>query len=97
MAMIETANKVFMIGPHLCIITAGRNRLACRNCKGYVSTYQKTWRNLGTLKKQPCKPKTKKQARSKAPHCPQQQKGGPRGTLKKGRTHASPEQETQAY
>eukprot|EP00971_Amphidinium_carterae_P067697 1340458-Amphidinium_carterae.1 len=42
---LYAVNKVFMIGTHPCIITEGGIRMACRNYKRYVSTYQWKWRN----------------------------------------------------
>eukprot|EP00971_Amphidinium_carterae_P202614 4020307-Amphidinium_carterae.1 len=36
----EDVNKVFMVGPHPCIITAGGTRMACRNLQRYVG---ETW------------------------------------------------------
>eukprot|EP00971_Amphidinium_carterae_P188514 3741938-Amphidinium_carterae.1 len=85
----ETVNRVFMIGTHPCIITAGGTRMACKKCMRCGTTSGK-WRNLGTLRKQDCKPKAKRQAK-RAGKAPQKQKGGaepalPPGSLSKGRT-----------
>eukprot|EP00971_Amphidinium_carterae_P128091 2537353-Amphidinium_carterae.1 len=62
--------------------------MACRHCMRYVTSYKGTWRNLGTLRKQPCKPKKPK--KGKAGKAPQQQKGGalpalPPGFLTRGK------------
>eukprot|EP00971_Amphidinium_carterae_P251663 4995828-Amphidinium_carterae.2 len=56
-----------------------RKSPSTRHCKRYVTTYKGKWRNLGTLRKQECKPKAKKK-----------QKGGalpaiPPGSLTHGR------------
>eukprot|EP00971_Amphidinium_carterae_P147269 2918463-Amphidinium_carterae.1 len=64
--------------------------MACKKCSRYVTTYQGKWRNLGTLSRQTCKPKAKRQAK-RAGKAPQKQKGGgqpalPPGSLSKGRT-----------
>eukprot|EP00971_Amphidinium_carterae_P077935 1541811-Amphidinium_carterae.1 len=45
----EAIHRVFMVGTHPCIITAGGTRMACKKCSRYVTTYQGKWRNLGTL------------------------------------------------
>eukprot|EP00971_Amphidinium_carterae_P065389 1295578-Amphidinium_carterae.1 len=69
----EAVNRVFMVGTHPCIITAGGTRMACKKCSRYVTTYQSKWRNLGTLSRQACKPKGAQPAL-------------PPGSLSKGRT-----------
>eukprot|EP00971_Amphidinium_carterae_P274361 5444654-Amphidinium_carterae.1 len=37
--------------------------MACRDCKRSITSYKEKWSNLGTLRKQPSKPKTKRQAK----------------------------------
>eukprot|EP00971_Amphidinium_carterae_P351387 6492088-Amphidinium_carterae.1 len=44
----KAVHRVFMVGTHPCIITAGGTRMACKKCSRYVTTYQGKWRNLGT-------------------------------------------------
>eukprot|EP00971_Amphidinium_carterae_P311777 6197077-Amphidinium_carterae.1 len=34
--------------------------MTCKKCERYVTSYKGTWRNLGTLAKQPCKPKARR-------------------------------------
>eukprot|EP00971_Amphidinium_carterae_P297088 5902036-Amphidinium_carterae.2 len=70
----EPAPTVYRVGDHLCVITDGGICMKCRHCSRYVTSYKATWRNLGTLRKQPCKPKKAK--KGKAGKAPQQQKGG---------------------
>eukprot|EP00971_Amphidinium_carterae_P312568 6212505-Amphidinium_carterae.1 len=92
----KAVNRDYMIGTHPCIITEGGTRMACRNCKRYVTTYLGKWRNLGTLRKQECKPEAKRQAK-RAGKAPQRQKGGalpavppgPLTSLTKGRAKGS--------
>eukprot|EP00971_Amphidinium_carterae_P224312 4450247-Amphidinium_carterae.1 len=50
--------RVFQIGKHSCLITPDATRIACRDCKRYITSYKGRWSNLGTFKRQPCKPKT---------------------------------------
>eukprot|EP00971_Amphidinium_carterae_P027140 535052-Amphidinium_carterae.1 len=69
-----SAERVFKVGDHLCVIINSGTCMACRHCQRYVTSYKGTWRNLGTLRKQPCKPKKPK--RGKAGKAPQKQKGG---------------------
>eukprot|EP00971_Amphidinium_carterae_P304209 6045356-Amphidinium_carterae.1 len=74
-------------------MTEGGTCMACRNCKRYVTAYQGMRRNLGTLQKQECKPKAKRQAK-RAGRAPQKQKGGalpalPPSSLTKGRAKGS--------
>eukprot|EP00971_Amphidinium_carterae_P018935 372895-Amphidinium_carterae.2 len=62
--------------------------MKCRLCSRYVTSYKGTWRNPGTLRKQPCK--LKKAKKGKAGKAPQQQKGGalpalPPGSLTRGK------------
>eukprot|EP00971_Amphidinium_carterae_P201896 4006007-Amphidinium_carterae.1 len=65
--------------------------MACRNCtKNAPLTKLGKWKNLGTLWKQECKPKAKRQA-GRAGKAPQREKGEalpapPPGSLTKGRT-----------
>eukprot|EP00971_Amphidinium_carterae_P138569 2745646-Amphidinium_carterae.2 len=66
------AQRVFQVGDHLCVITDGGTCMKCRHCSRYATSYKGTWRNLGTLRKQPCKPKKPK--KGKAGKAPQQQK-----------------------
>eukprot|EP00971_Amphidinium_carterae_P005926 116950-Amphidinium_carterae.1 len=53
-AKFMSASRVFRVGGHCCLLTAGGTRMACRDC---------------TLEKQPCKPKAKRHAKreGKAP------------------------------
>eukprot|EP00971_Amphidinium_carterae_P110172 2182402-Amphidinium_carterae.1 len=62
-AVPESAAKVFQVGEHSCLITP--HGMACRDCKRHVTSHQGKW-SIGTLKKQPCKPKTKRQAKTQA-------------------------------
>eukprot|EP00971_Amphidinium_carterae_P153711 3047822-Amphidinium_carterae.1 len=57
---LEVPGPTFKVGPHLCHRTAGDTRITCKNCERYVTSYKGTWRNLGTLAKQPCKPKARR-------------------------------------
>eukprot|EP00971_Amphidinium_carterae_P044205 869576-Amphidinium_carterae.1 len=66
--------REYRVGDHLCTITDGGICMTCRHCRRFVTSYKGTWRNLGTLRKQPCKPKKPK--KGKAGKAPQQQKGG---------------------
>eukprot|EP00971_Amphidinium_carterae_P114439 2267477-Amphidinium_carterae.1 len=66
--------REYRVGDHLCTITDGGICMKCRHCRRYVTSYKGTWRNLGTLRKQPCTPKKPK--KGKAGKAPQQQKGG---------------------
>eukprot|EP00971_Amphidinium_carterae_P133291 2639653-Amphidinium_carterae.1 len=34
--------------------------MTCKKCGRHVTTYKGTWRNLGTIAKQPCKPKARR-------------------------------------
>eukprot|EP00971_Amphidinium_carterae_P061465 1216714-Amphidinium_carterae.2 len=65
-------------------------QMTCKKCARYVTTYKSTWRNLGTLAKQPCKPKARRQ-KGRAGKAAHKQSGGakpalPPGTLHRGRT-----------
>eukprot|EP00971_Amphidinium_carterae_P331646 6465359-Amphidinium_carterae.1 len=60
----ESSNRVFMVGTHPCIITAGGTRMACKKCSRYVTS----------LSRQDCKPKARGQAK-RAGKAPQKQKG----------------------
>eukprot|EP00971_Amphidinium_carterae_P004325 86336-Amphidinium_carterae.1 len=82
-----------MVGTHPCITTAGGTRMACKKCPRYVTIYQSKWRNLGTLSRQGCRPKAKRQAK-RAGKAPWKQKEGgaqpalPPGSLSKGEPKA---------
>eukprot|EP00971_Amphidinium_carterae_P149024 2954639-Amphidinium_carterae.1 len=98
----EVLGATCRVGPHICHITAGDTRMTCKKCGRYVTSYKGTWRNLGTIARQPCKPKARrlKGYEGKAAH---KQSGGalpallpgsrPRGRApgpnKKARTQAS--------
>eukprot|EP00971_Amphidinium_carterae_P268953 5335823-Amphidinium_carterae.1 len=69
-----SAERVFKVEDHLCVITNSGTCMTCKHCQRYMTSYKGTWRNLGTLRKQPCKPKKPK--KGKAGKAPQQQKGG---------------------
>eukprot|EP00971_Amphidinium_carterae_P051252 1009134-Amphidinium_carterae.1 len=100
----EVFGTAYRVGPHTCHLTAGDTRMTCKKCGRYVTSYKGTWRNLGTIAKQPCKPKARrlKGYEGKAAH---KQSGGalpapppgsrPRGRApgpnKKARTTASKE------
>eukprot|EP00971_Amphidinium_carterae_P031780 625984-Amphidinium_carterae.1 len=72
----STETKLYKIGDHFCIVDAGGTCMACRDCKSYITSYKKEKRsNLGTLKKQPCRPKTKGQSKREG-RAPNKQKGG---------------------
>eukprot|EP00971_Amphidinium_carterae_P307918 6119410-Amphidinium_carterae.4 len=86
-AALETAgtvNKVFMIGSHSCIMTEGRTRMACKDCKRYIPSYKGRWTDLGTLRA--C---LRQSARDRLKHLNSKKRGAlpapPPGTLKKGR------------
>eukprot|EP00971_Amphidinium_carterae_P077553 1532762-Amphidinium_carterae.1 len=57
---LEVLSPSFRVGPRLCYRTAGDTRMTCKKCERYVTSYKGTWRNLGTLAKQPCKPKARR-------------------------------------
>eukprot|EP00971_Amphidinium_carterae_P099494 1968237-Amphidinium_carterae.1 len=57
----EVIGTVYRVGPHTCHLTDGDARMTCRKCGRYVTSYKGTWRNLGTIAKQPCKPKVRRQ------------------------------------
>eukprot|EP00971_Amphidinium_carterae_P312296 6207175-Amphidinium_carterae.2 len=89
------AQRLFPVGDHLCVITEGGTCMKCRHCSRYVTSHKGTWRNLGTLRKPPCRPKKPK--KGKAGKAPQQQKafkGGallalPPGSLTRGKQKGS--------
>eukprot|EP00971_Amphidinium_carterae_P158696 3146083-Amphidinium_carterae.1 len=63
--------------------------MTCKKCERYVTSYKGTWRNLGTLANQPCKPKARRRKgyEGKAAH---KQRGGalpapPPGSRTRGR------------
>eukprot|EP00971_Amphidinium_carterae_P227334 4509033-Amphidinium_carterae.1 len=63
--------------------------MTCKKCERYITSYKGTWRNLGTLANQPCKPKARRHKgyEGKAAH---KQKGGalpapPPGSRARGR------------
>eukprot|EP00971_Amphidinium_carterae_P337724 6474684-Amphidinium_carterae.1 len=58
---LDVAGPVYRVGPHLCHLTDGDTRITCKKCGRYVTTYKGTWRNMGTIAKQPCKPKARRQ------------------------------------
>eukprot|EP00971_Amphidinium_carterae_P204219 4052484-Amphidinium_carterae.2 len=87
-----SVERVFKVGEHLCVITDDGTRMACRHCKRYMTSYKGTRRNLGTLRKQLCKPTKPK--KGKAGKAPQQQKGGalpalPPGSLTRGKQNGA--------
>eukprot|EP00971_Amphidinium_carterae_P271102 5379892-Amphidinium_carterae.1 len=55
------AAPVYRVGAHRCQLTDGDTRITCTKCGRYVTTYKGTWRNMGTIAKQPCKPKARRQ------------------------------------
>eukprot|EP00971_Amphidinium_carterae_P050655 997144-Amphidinium_carterae.1 len=57
---LEVLGPSYRVGPHLCHRTAGDTRMTCKRCERYVTSYKGTWRNLGTLANQPCRPKAKR-------------------------------------
>eukprot|EP00971_Amphidinium_carterae_P018672 368298-Amphidinium_carterae.1 len=80
---------VYRVGPHRCRLTAGDTRITCMKCERYVTTYKGTWRNMGTIAKQPCKPKARRQ-KGREGKAPTKQSGGalpalPPGTRPRGR------------
>eukprot|EP00971_Amphidinium_carterae_P265813 5272809-Amphidinium_carterae.1 len=86
---LEVLGPSYRVGPHLCHRTAGDSRMTCTKCGRYVTSYKGTWRNLGTLAKQPCKPKARRRKgyEGKAAH---KQSGGalpapPPGSRARGR------------
>eukprot|EP00971_Amphidinium_carterae_P274003 5438248-Amphidinium_carterae.1 len=86
---LEVLGPSFRVGPHLCHRTAGDTRMTCKKCERYVTSYKGTWRNLGTLANQPCKPKARRRKgyEGKAAH---KQRGGalpapPPGSRARGR------------
>eukprot|EP00971_Amphidinium_carterae_P282205 5602303-Amphidinium_carterae.1 len=56
----EVFGTTYRVGPHTCHLTDGDARMTCRKCGRYVTSYKGTWRNLGTIAKQPCKPKARR-------------------------------------
>eukprot|EP00971_Amphidinium_carterae_P285204 5661694-Amphidinium_carterae.1 len=65
---------VYKVGPHLCQLTDGDTRITCLKCGRYVTSYKGTWRNMGTIAKQPCKPKARRQ-KGRAGKAPCKQSG----------------------
>eukprot|EP00971_Amphidinium_carterae_P343774 6483739-Amphidinium_carterae.1 len=57
----EVVDKEYKVGPHTCHLTKADTWMTCKKCARYVTTHKGTWRNLGTLAKQPCKPKARRQ------------------------------------
>eukprot|EP00971_Amphidinium_carterae_P185179 3677325-Amphidinium_carterae.1 len=85
----EVVVPVYRVGPHLCHLTAGDTRITCKKCGRYVTTYKGTWRNMGTIAKQPCKPKARRQ-KGREGKAPCKQSGGalpalPPGSRPRGR------------
>eukprot|EP00971_Amphidinium_carterae_P050625 996850-Amphidinium_carterae.1 len=70
----EVAAPGFKVGPHLCQLTDGDTRITCKKCGRYVTSYKGTWRNMGTIAKQPCKPKARRQ-KGRAGKAPCKQSG----------------------
>eukprot|EP00971_Amphidinium_carterae_P149622 2966428-Amphidinium_carterae.1 len=85
----EVVVPVYRVGPHLCHLTDGDTRITCKKCGRYVTTYKGTWRNMGTITKQPCKPKARRQ-KGREGKAPCKQSGGaipalPPGSRPRGR------------
>eukprot|EP00971_Amphidinium_carterae_P227284 4507965-Amphidinium_carterae.1 len=88
-ADVELDAPVYRVGPHLCQLTVGDTRITCKKCGRYVTTYKGTWRNMGTIAKQPCKPKARRQ-KGREGKAPCKQSGGalpalPPGSRPRGR------------
>eukprot|EP00971_Amphidinium_carterae_P099284 1963921-Amphidinium_carterae.1 len=64
----EVVGAVYRVGPHACHLTDGDTRITCKKCGRYVTTYKGTWRNMGTIAKQPCKPKARRQKAETGKH-----------------------------
>eukprot|EP00971_Amphidinium_carterae_P207033 4107666-Amphidinium_carterae.1 len=71
----EVLGSVYKVGPHACHLTDGDTRMTCKKCGRYVTSYKGTWRNLGTIAKQPCKPKARRQ-KGREGKAPSKQSGG---------------------
>eukprot|EP00971_Amphidinium_carterae_P253736 5037112-Amphidinium_carterae.1 len=71
----DMAAPLYKVGPHRCRLTAGDTRITCTKCERYVTTYKGTWRNMGTIAKQPCKPKARRQ-KGREGKAPTKQSGG---------------------
>eukprot|EP00971_Amphidinium_carterae_P208950 4145181-Amphidinium_carterae.1 len=66
--------REYRVGDHRCTITDGGACMKCRLCGRFVTTYKGTWRNLGTLRKQPCKPKKPKKGKARQARHPTSRK-----------------------
>eukprot|EP00971_Amphidinium_carterae_P305476 6070616-Amphidinium_carterae.1 len=86
----EVIGAEYKVGPHACRLTDGDTRMTCKKCGRYVTTYKGTWRNLGTIAKQPCKPKARRQ-KGRAGKAAHKQSGGAQPALPPG--SPSPEEE----
>eukprot|EP00971_Amphidinium_carterae_P036980 726780-Amphidinium_carterae.1 len=78
-----------VLGPRRNADADGDTRMTCKKCGRYVTTYKGTWRNLGTIAKQPCRPKARRQ-KGREGKAPSKQSGGalpalPRGSRPRGR------------
>eukprot|EP00971_Amphidinium_carterae_P090116 1784173-Amphidinium_carterae.1 len=85
----EVVGPVYRVGPHRCQLTDGDTRITCTKCGRYVTTYKGTWRNMGTIAKQPCRQKARRQ-RGREGKAPSKQSGGalpalPPGSRPRGR------------
>eukprot|EP00971_Amphidinium_carterae_P093257 1845305-Amphidinium_carterae.1 len=85
----EIVAPIYRVGPHLCRLTDGDTRITCKKCGRYVTSYKGTWRNMGTIAKQPCKPKARRQ-KGRQGKAPSKQSGGailalPPGSRPRGR------------
>eukprot|EP00971_Amphidinium_carterae_P039168 769854-Amphidinium_carterae.1 len=57
--------------------------MTCKKCGRYVTSHKGTWRNLGTIAKQPCKPTARRQ-KGRAGKAAHKQSGGARPALPPG-------------
>eukprot|EP00971_Amphidinium_carterae_P268684 5330198-Amphidinium_carterae.1 len=71
---LEAVVPVYKVGPHQCHLTDGDTRITCKKCGRYVTSYKGTWRNMGTIAKQACKPKARRQ-KGRAGKAPCKQSG----------------------
>eukprot|EP00971_Amphidinium_carterae_P138245 2739236-Amphidinium_carterae.1 len=86
----EVFGTVYRVGPRTCHLTDGDTRMTCKKCGRYVTSYKGTWRNLGTIAKQPCKPKARGKLKGREGKAPCKQSGGalpalPPGSRPRGR------------
>eukprot|EP00971_Amphidinium_carterae_P280556 5569530-Amphidinium_carterae.1 len=85
----EVSGPTYRVGPHSCHLTAGDTRMTCKKRGRYVTSYKGTWRDLGTIARQPCKPKARRLKRYEGKAADKQSGGAmpalPPGSRPRGR------------